>query len=149
MTDVIVRRASRGEYSHLTQIWLDAWQSAGLAHPNDLAFDELLELFALKAETEWDLHVAEFEGEASGFLALKKAEKKIDQLFIAPAWQRLGLGSHLLSIAKDSLPNGAWLRTAEQNRKAIAFYENAGFVFNRREFRPDYGRFDVYLKWIP
>ncbi|MEO1405365.1 MAG: GNAT family N-acetyltransferase [Pseudomonadota bacterium] len=149
MTGITVRRAKDSEYRDLADIWMRAWQSAGLAHPNDLGFDALLDLFSNEAEHVWDLHVADLDGELAGFLALKREERKIDQLFVAPEVQGNGVGLYLLNIGKQILPEGLWLRTAEQNHNALRFYERNDFTFQRREARPEYDRFDIVLKWSP
>jgi GNAT superfamily N-acetyltransferase len=66
---------------------------------------------------------------ALGFLAINKKEKALDQLFVHPGAQSLGLGGVLLEIAKTKLPRengGFWLRTAEGNLPARRFYERKG-----------------------
>ena len=47
-----------------------------------------------------------------GFLAINQEEKALDQLFVHPGAQGLGLGAVLLALAKTRLPQekgGFWL----------------------------------------
>ena len=87
------------------------------------------------------------DGEIIGLLALKPSQNRIDQLFIAPEYQGLGIGKMLLEFAKVQLPKDIWLRTAEKNTRAIAFYTSSGFTVDRVEARPEWDRNDVVMVW--
>ena len=79
------------------------------------------------------MFVAEHQGALLGFLALKRADHCLDQLFIAPNAKRIGIGRSLFSFAKTAMPNGFWLRTAADNKEACAFYEAVGMASDRIE----------------
>ena len=51
----------------------------------------------------------------------------IEQLYVDPEWQRRGIGTLLLSLAKREVPSGLQLRTFQVNRQAQDFYERHGF----------------------
>ena len=52
----------------------------------------------------------------------------IDQLYVAPAWTGLGLGSRLVELAKSRSPQGLQLWTFASIVGAQRFYERHGFV---------------------
>lgn len=56
----------------------------------------------------------------------------INQLYVDPAWTRLGLGSRLVELAKSRSPQGLQLWTFASNVGAQRFYERHGFVLARR-----------------
>lgn len=81
-----------------------------------------------------------------GFLAIKKEEKALDQLFVHPAAQGLGLGAVLPALAKTRLQrknDGFWLRTAEGNLPACRFYEKKAACSERKA--SCMGLLDLYL----
>ena len=145
--DISIRRIQPHAHASATRVWQSSWESAGVGHPNDLSYAALLKKFREELATSWDLYVADHEGKIIGLLALKPSQNQIDQLFIAPEYQRRGIGKLLLNFAKNRLPNEIWLRTAEQNKRAIAFYALAGFEIDRVEARPEWDRNDIVIVW--
>jgi ribosomal protein S18 acetylase RimI-like enzyme len=83
--------------------------------------------------------LAEDEGALLGFVALKRASRCLDQLFIDPNAKRLGIGRKLFDLAKTMMPEGFWLRTAVENKDARAFYEARGMTLDRTEPHPRHG----------
>jgi GNAT superfamily N-acetyltransferase len=75
----------------------------------------------------------------------------IDQMYVAPASQRRGVGSAMLAHAKQLRPGRLRLYTFQSNTPARRFYEARGFVaieFNdgaRNEERAP----DVLYEWTP
>ncbi len=144
-----IRRITAHEHVHATHVWKTSWESAGVGHPNDLSFEQLLEKFKRELHANWDFFVADRDGQIVGLLALKPDTNQLDQLFIAPEQQGRGMGLQLLDFAKQTLPNGMWLRTAELNKRAIQFYSSAGFSIDRVERRPEWDRNDIVMSWQP
>jgi len=70
--------------------------------------------------------VAEVAGEVVAFSAVN--DGWLDHLYVAPAHQRRGIGRALLGRAMSENPGGLSLWAFVANRRAIAFYERAGFV---------------------
>jgi ribosomal protein S18 acetylase RimI-like enzyme len=90
--------------------------------------------------------VAEYEGDLVGFVAFKRANRCLDQLFVAPRAKRLGIGRELFGLAKRAMPQGFWLRTAAENGEARAFYEAVGMKLVRIEPHPKHGhRTAIYV----
>jgi GNAT superfamily N-acetyltransferase len=52
----------------------------------------------------------------------------VDQLYVDPGSTGMGLGSHLVDLAKSRRPAGLQLWTFVTNTKARRFYEHHGFV---------------------
>lgn len=147
--NVLIRRVKASEHEATTRVWMRSWESTGLGHPADLTFDELREKFEYELSHDWDLFVAVVDTQIAGLLALRVGERQLDQLFVDPDFQGSGIGLKLLNFAKQNLPDGMWLRTAEKNARAIKFYEAAGFVFERKQPRPEWDRYDSYYAWTP
>jgi putative acetyltransferase len=70
--------------------------------------------------------VAEVDGETVGMVAV--AEGFVQQLYILPGYQGLGIGSTLLDKAIELSPDGLELWAFQQNERARGFYERRGFV---------------------
>lgn len=86
-----------------------------------------------KLVQRWEVTVAEADGILVGFLALALSEHRLDQLFVAPGAQGRGIGRRLVEVAKQRMPEGFWLSTRPDNRRARAFYERSGMGFDRLE----------------
>lgn len=71
-------------------------------------------------------------GEVVGFIGV--AGRKIEMLFIHPAWRGMGIGRRLLLCAVKSL-GANMVDVNEQNEQAVGFYDHMGFtVKGRSEF---------------
>ena len=149
LEDVLIRRVRDSEHDAATRVWMRSWESTGLGHAADLSLGELREKFEFELVNGWDLFVAVVNAKIAGLLALRPGERQLDQLFVDPRFQGMGIGLKLLNFAKQKLPDGMWLRTAEKNARAIKFYEAAGFIFERKEPRPEWDRYDAYYVWTP
>lgn len=70
--------------------------------------------------------VADINADVVGLLALSDGWIKL--LYVDPQWQRCGIGTQLISMAKLRAPSGLLLWTFQVNRPAQRFYERHGFV---------------------
>jgi ribosomal protein S18 acetylase RimI-like enzyme len=87
--------------------------------------DEVYDWYTGKfSDWDWGL-VAEAEGAVVGFVA--SSGTRIDQLFVDPDHQKLGIGTSLLVAALQRLPQAATLTVFEENKPARRFYEKHGF----------------------
>jgi ribosomal protein S18 acetylase RimI-like enzyme len=71
-----------------------------------------------------DVHVAETNGEISGFIAMHG--DMVEHLYVRPDLLRRGIGSALLRRAMERLPSGFRLWVFLQNVPARRFYERHG-----------------------
>lgn len=127
-----LRPSTPGDAEPLARLWLESWNSIGLAG-RAVHLPELVERASQELADRWEVTLAEQDGRLVGFLALAPAEQRLDQLFVAPAAQGHGIGLRLLGLAKARFPEGFWLRTQAANIRARAFYERQGLVFDRAE----------------
>ena len=93
-----------------------------------------------------EVWVAEAGGTPVGFVAF--ARGWVNHLYVAPAFQRRGLGRRLLELAKASCP-ALQLWAFEANAPAIAFYRREGFrVVERTDGAANEARMpDVRMEW--
>jgi len=91
-------------------------------HRDDETYDYIRE--TVMAESQ--VVVADVDGEAVGFVAIDAG--LVEHLYVAPGWQRRGIGDALLAEAKRRQPGGLDLYTFAANDAARRFYEARGFL---------------------
>jgi GNAT superfamily N-acetyltransferase len=78
--------------------------------------------------------VADLDGVVVGYMILGSQHdadgdpRKLDHLFLDPAWIGRGLGERFLALAEERSPSGLQLWTFQMNESARRFYERHGFV---------------------
>ena len=122
MPHVCYRNFRNGDLEAVATVWLESWRSTGLD---------------VTAEDE----------QVIGFLATKPTEGVLDQLFVSPSAKGRGIGTALLKRAMTEMPDGFWLRTADANRAACAFYEAQGLRRDRMEPHPRLGHMTAIYVW--
>ena len=92
---------------------------------------------------EWTWTLAAFDGDAvmAGFIALR--DQHVDQLYVDPSRQRMGVGSALLGEAVAAAPGRITLDVFEENISARAFYEKHGFQPRDRWMNEQEGAIDL------
>ena len=81
-----------------------------------------------------------------GLLALE--DDWVNQLYLLPGRTGEGIGSELLSLAKDRRPAGLQLWAFQSNTRAVAFYGRHGFVAEAwTDGDNEEGAPDVRLVW--
>ena len=123
----------------VAKLWLDSWRSTGLSIARLATEAGNYDRIGRELAAGWQAHLAWDGDQLVGFLALKPATGCLDQLFVAPEAQGRGIGRLLLDLAKDTLPRGLWLRTAEDNHRACRFYERTGFRRSEQQTHPSLG----------
>ena len=73
-----------------------------------------------------EIFVVESDERPVAFMAMR--DDFIDQLYVHPDYQSLGIGKILLDYARQLSPNHLWLYTLQVNLNARAFYEKNGFT---------------------
>lgn len=139
-----LRPYAPGDETALAELWFESWLSIGLEKPV-VTKAELVARAPRDLAERWEVTVTEADGRLLGFLALALSEQRLDQLFIAPDAQGLGIGRALFEVAKRRLPNGFWLATQPDNRRARAFYERLGMMFDGADPASD----RVFYKFAP
>ena len=92
--------------------------------------------------------VARLDGHVVGFLTLIGDD--LDQLYLRPGHYRRGIGSLLLTKAKERSAGRLHLFTFQRNERARAFYEAHGFrIVNLSDgSRNEEGEPDVLYEWL-
>ena len=144
MTDLSVRRYTDQDSGAVTSIWLESWQSTGVAAP--VTLDDLRARWPQELSKGWIVHVAALGAEIIGLVAWH--ENTLEQLFIAPDYQCQGIGKQLLDFAKAQMPDGFRLHTAAQSR-AGRFYEREGLHREGTTTHPKLGHPIVDYAWTP
>ncbi|MEP6838369.1 MAG: GNAT family N-acetyltransferase [Bradyrhizobium sp.] len=92
-------------------------------------------------EWTWTQGAFDADGAMAGFIAL--VDRHVDQLFVGPAHQHLGIGSMLLTSVIKNLPGRITLDVFEENRSARKFYEKHGFEAHDRWMNEEEGAIDL------
>ena len=148
MTEIAETRSAReDELDRVAQVWRASASVADGAPPEVASVDELRARIDIELAEAWTLSVATRDGEIVGMLAVKKAERVLDQLYISPSTQRQGIGKLLLKRAMEDMPAGFTLRTASANIAARAFYEQMGLKLLSEGAHPRLGLPVCFYGW--
>jgi ribosomal protein S18 acetylase RimI-like enzyme len=147
MTTIRIRPAREDEFDAITRVWIASHESTGLATSWDASFDELRARIPREIAAGWQLYVADDAGTLAAMLAFRTRDNYLDQVFVAPAYQRRGLGKQLLAFTRQHLPDEILLRTAVANHRAIAWYEAEGFVREQEVMEKGWSGPRVYYRW--
>lgn len=124
MSEEALRRALPDEASAIADVWLRSRRAAAIpspAHADDQVRAWIQDVLLPSAEV-W---VATATGQVVGMLALN--DGCVEQLYVAPEWQRQGHGGRLIERAQ-ALRDSLTLWTFESNLQAQRFYEAHGFA---------------------
>jgi GNAT superfamily N-acetyltransferase len=146
---VAIRSYVPGDLDEVVRIWLEGWQSTGVESADSHEFDELYERAKRELTQGWSLYVAILKNRIVGMLALKPRENCLDQIFVDPPFQRLGIGRALLAFAKQQMPEGMWLRCVMENGRAWQWYEREGFVRGHTAPHSTRPLTNVHYHWEP
>ena len=94
----------------------------------------------------YEVKIATFDNEIVGFVAA--SPESIAQLYVRGDFQRRGVGTQLLSWAKQHSSGSLWLYTFARNVGARAFYERRGFTATAYGFEPNWRLDDVKYEWV-
>lgn len=112
------------------------------------SFEEDLEHFSQVVIRESEVWVAELDGIIVGMMAV--CGEDLEKLYVDPSYQRHGIGTRLLDLAKSESPSGLTLFTHQVNRRARAFYEARGFQATKFGISPPpENEPDVQYAWAP
>ncbi len=119
-------------------VWQDAYADIITQAQIDYMLEERYNAARLRGELEaagiwWDKATVagQMVAFASTLLGPAAREMKVDKLYVAPQWQRRGLGGRLLAhLAERALAQGCdtlLLAVNKRNERAIAAYRKHGF----------------------
>jgi len=115
----IIRKAQPSDSARLAEIFLESRRSGFY-----WLDPERFQLSDFERQTQGEVvWVAEHEGELAGFISVEEEDAFIHHLFVAPGYQRLGIGRRLLQSLRTWLPTPYTLKCLTKNKKARAFYK--------------------------
>jgi GNAT superfamily N-acetyltransferase len=124
---VELRRAHQKECLEIAELWLRSRRASVPAIPPPVHADEEVRTwFREVVLPQREVWVADAEGVVIALLVLDG--DSVDQLYVAPDWTSKGVGSRLLSLAKQRRPTGLQLWAFRANAGACRFYERNGFI---------------------
>jgi putative acetyltransferase len=128
MDPIKIREYLEADFDPVTILWRIAREKSlpDFQRAKGYFFYQDQDYFQNRILKDNNIWVAEKEGRPVGFMAIKN--DFIDQLYIHPDFQRLGIGTRFLDSARVSSPQHLWLYTLQVNTGACAFYEKHGFV---------------------
>ncbi len=115
----------------VVDLWYDTWHATFPDLRHHEPKEEWRRRFEIEIAGEEKVYVAEVGGRIAGFLAVKDrggGQGYLHEIFVAPEFQRRGIGSTLMGLAKELAPAGLRLHTLQRNTQAAAFYERHGFT---------------------
>ena len=132
MEKLIIRQAVSADMEVLRSVFRRSSLSNGGDRATLLANPDVLELSDVAIE-EGRTRVATVDGRIVGFVSTVTSDDvvELDDLFVEPDWMRKGIGNRLvLDVVEMAGRTGARRLEVTANPHALAFYENAGFVFD-------------------
>ena len=147
MTPPTIRPARQDEYDEVARVWMNSWVSTGLEDASNFLLAKLRARVPQEIEKGWSLYVADVDGAIAAMLALHLGDLYLDQLFVAPEYQRRSIGRQLLAFTRQHLPDEIWLRCVRENEKAWRWYEREGFVFEKEAVEPMTGFVMKHYRW--
>ena len=127
MRSSLIRPYNSDDFEGVTTLWRRAREQAfpDFQRRKGHTFEEDQAYFRDVILVNNDVWVVEMDGQPVAFMAI--AGDFIDQLYVHPDYQRIGLGESLLAHARTLSPEHLWLYTLQINTNGRAFYEKNGF----------------------
>jgi GNAT superfamily N-acetyltransferase len=100
----MIRPFSLQDADRLSALWHASWRSTGVQASTQITAADMRQRVDRDLSAGWEVFVAEHEGALLGFVALKRASRCLDQLFIDPNAKRLGIGRKLFDVARTVMP---------------------------------------------
>ncbi len=122
---IIIRRARASEAPAIADLYVAARRRASAFVPTVHRDDETRAWVSGYLVPRLEVWVAKSRAILLGMMALDG--DLVDQLYIAPAAQRRGVGNRLIAHAKMLRPARLRLYTFQRNAPARRFYESSGF----------------------
>lgn len=128
----------------LVSMWRKSFEhGVGIVDPHPLA--EQLAYFESTVLPQTRVRVAVVGSEVVGFVA--STSSSVAHLYVAVPHLGRGIGSRLLSLAKQESCGSLWLHTFAQNVRARVFYERRGFRDTGHGFENMWKLEDIKYVW--
>lgn len=136
---IVLRPFAAGDAEALAALWFDSWRSTSPTADLHVTRGDLRMRIDRDLAAGREITVAAGVNGLLGFLSIDRAQRRLEQLFVASAAKRRGVGRRLFQIARAEMPDGFSLRAAADNTGARAFYEALGMTLERTEPHPKRG----------
>jgi len=144
-----LRPVRDADHDAVAAIWHSSASLPGVGPVAMPTLPQLRERVGHEIETNWNVTVAADGTEILGFLALKRSEAVLAEIFVRPDALGRGIGQALIARAKFAMPHGFTLYTRAANGRARRFYERAGLLQLREDLHPRDRDPIVYYGWQP
>lgn len=130
---ISIRPARKGDAARLSAIGLQAWAEATSAiGVTDALRTNARYAFQNFTQSAWNaITLAELDGAIAGWAARENFDDTISDFWVAPSFQRRGIGSRLLrEIERQIIARGfasARLESHAQNDPAVSFFRKHGY----------------------
>jgi len=122
-----VERLSAEHVASVTSLWRESMSAAlGVLPVNSFESQSYYLQNILPKDYEVWVVIETITSNPVAFMA--NSETEVNQLYVAPEYQRQGVGSHLIKEAKERSKGVLSLRTFEVNQRAQVFYHVHGFI---------------------
>jgi ribosomal protein S18 acetylase RimI-like enzyme len=142
-----LRPSNETDHDAIANIWHGSASLPGVGPAIMPTEAELRRRIDLELAAGWEVTVAVHGSEIIGFLAIKREEAVLAELFVRPGSLGAGVGRALLAHAMVSMPQGFSLFTRTTNERARRFYEKSGLVESHEGTHPRSGDPIVYYAW--
>ncbi len=146
---VTFRRATAADAPDVATVYIASRRGAAAYLPTVGTDAEIRAFVIHQMVPERETWVAELDGRIVAVLVLDGYE--VQQFYVAPDYQRSGVGDAMLAHAKHLRPAGLRLFTFQRNAPARRFYEARGFI--AKEFTDGATSMerepDVLYQWTP
>jgi GNAT superfamily N-acetyltransferase len=144
-----IRDLFNADLANAADIWFRSWHAAfpNLLHP--MPYEAWLPRLRDDIFATYICRVAILNADVVGFVAVDVEKASLEQIFVAPEHQSMGVGKMLVDDAKRLCPSGLILTTLQQNAKAATFYSRQGFERGAAGTNPVNGLPNVEFVWRP
>jgi putative acetyltransferase len=142
-----LRPSNEADRDAIASVWHSSASLPGVGPSVMPTEAELRHRVDVELAVGWEVTVAVQHGEIIGFLAIKRKEAVLAELFIRPGSLGAGVGRLLLAHAIAEMPEGFTLYTRAANERARRFYQKSGLIELRDGIHPRSGDPIVYYGW--
>jgi GNAT superfamily N-acetyltransferase len=144
-----IRNLFSADLADTADLWFRSWHAAfpNLLHP--MPFEAWLARLRDDIAATCICRVAILNADVVGFLAVDIGKASLEQIFVTPEHQGMGVGKMLVEEAKLLCPSGLMLTTLQRNEKAATFYIRQGFERGAASTNPVNGLPSVEFFWRP